>query len=662
MENKYPHIFSPITIGGVTYKNRIFQAPATPHLLQRDEHYPTADYIAYYAEKAKGGTASVTVAGHDMSGCPQTRDHHNIDLRDKHYWRDWIKLTDAIHFYGAKAAIEFLAFFYFGYKEDGTPFIYSINGEPGPDGSERPMLTKEAMEKIAEDYADCAEAAVNVGFDSILIHGGHGLVIFRMLSELFNHRTDEFGGSFENMARFPIMILDAIRKRVGRRILIEYRISGDELAEVGGMDKSKSFTIDRCIQYLEMIQDKIDIAHISAGNMSIPKTEAIMHPTIFCKPAQNAYLARAVKESGKIHIPVLTLGAFQDPELMEETLATGGADLISMARGTIADPDMPNKAKAGKADEIIPCIKCFHCLDYNRQHAFACSVNPTVGRENWLPTHVEAPTDKKKVVIVGGGPAGMQAAITAAQRGHDVTIYEKDAKLGGKLNFAEQMSFKYDLAKFMNYQIHMVEKLGVTVKCGVEATPEMVKAENADVVYAAVGGYPFVPPIKGVKDENGVLAPNVITAVDSFGWDPADLGQKLCFIGGGEVGCETALHYAMDLGKDVTVIEMLPKLSQETLYLPREPLVDNTEAKCQTFTGAKVTEILPDGVKFLDKDGNEQFVACDKVLMSSGMRADTVKAETFRCCAPEFEVIGDAKLAKNVRTATRSAYDAAVRL
>ncbi len=664
MDNKfYPHIFSPITIGGVTYKNRIFQAPATPHLLQRDEKYPTEAYIEYYAAKARGGTASVTVGGYDMGNAPEKPGWHSTYLLDRQYWRDWTRLTDAIHFYGAKASLELLAFFYYGYRQDGSPFIYSVDGTPGPDGSERPMLTQEAMQEIADRYADTAEAALNVGFDSILIHGGHGLVIFRFLSELFNHRTDEFGGSFENRARFPIMILDAIRKRVGRRLLIEYRISGDELAEVAGMDVSKSFRIDDCIHYLEMIQDKIDIAHISAGNMSIPGTEAIMHPTIFCKPAQNAWLARKVKESGKLHIHVLTLGAFQDPALIEETLATGGADLVAMARGTIADPEMPNKAFEGRGDEIIPCIKCFHCLDYTRiNSSFGCSVNPEVGREVWLPAHIEPPRSKKNVVIIGGGPAGMQAAITAAQRGHQVTIYEKGPRLGGKLLFAEQMSFKYDLARFVHYQIHMIEKLGVRTVLNTEATPEQIEALHADVVFAAIGGYPFVPPIPGVRDEAGNLAKNVITAVDSFGYDPADLGQRLCFIGGGEVGCETALHYAMDLGKQVTVIEMLPKLSQETLYLPREPLVKNTEALCTTYTGARVTQITPDGVKFLDADGCEQFVVCDKILLSSGMRADSTGAEAFRTCAPVFDVLGDARLAKNVRTATRTAYDAAVRL
>ncbi len=662
MNQYYPHIFSPLKVGNVVYKNRIFQAPATPHLLQTDEPYPTDAYRAYYVEKARGGTASVTIAGHDMnSQAPFRPGWHNLDLRQTTYHRYWQKCVDQIHFYGAKASIELLAFFYSGWtggkKGEGEHFFYSVDGTPGPDGSERPMLTREAMEAIAEDYANVAEQAVAVGFDSILIHGGHGLVINRFMSPLFNKRTDEFGGSFENRCRFPMMILDAIRKRVGHKILIEYRISGSELAHlVDYPNADQQLQPEDIAEFLRMAGDRIDIAHISAGNMSIPGTEAIMHPTIFHKPANNAYLARRIKELG-VPQPVLTLGAFQSPDLIEETLATGGADIVSMARGTIADPQMPNKAKCGKPEEIIPCIKCFHCLEYTKPttKTFACSVNPTVGRENQLKDLIPPVGEKKKVVIIGGGPSGMQAAITASERGHDVTIVEKADRLGGKLVFSEQVSFKYDLAKFMHYQIDKVGRSAVRVMLNTEATPELISAMHPDVVLAAVGANAFVPPIPGTD------GPNVLIAEEAYK-HIAELGENIVLIGGGEVGCETALALA-EKGKKVSIIEMLPELCPETFHLTRGVMLGEMDkAGIVSYTSARCTGITTEGVSFVDKDGNEQFVPADNVVMSSGMRPRQDLAESFRECAPDFTPIGDCVIAKNVRTATRMAYDAAVQL
>jgi 2,4-dienoyl-CoA reductase-like NADH-dependent reductase (Old Yellow Enzyme family)/thioredoxin reductase len=662
LNQNYPHIFSPLKVGNVVFKNRIFQAPATPHLLQTDEPYPSDAYRAYYVEKARGGTASVTIAGHDMNSlAPFRPGWHNLDLRQTTYHRYWTKCVDQIHFYGAKASIELLAFFYSGWtggkKGEGEHFFYSVDGTPGPDGSERPMLTREAMEAIAEDYANVAQAAVDVGFDSILIHGGHGLVINRFMSPLFNHRTDEFGGSFENRCRFPMMILDAIRAKVGKKILIEYRISGSELADkVGYPNADQQLQPEDIAEFLRMAGDRIDIAHISAGNMSIPGTEAIMHPTIFHKPANNAYLARRVKELG-VPQPVLTLGAFQDPALIEETLATGGADIVAMARGTIADPQAPNKAKAGKPEEIIPCIKCFHCLEYSKPStkAFACSVNPTVGRENQLKDLIPPVGEKKKVVIIGGGPSGMQAAITASERGHDVTIVEKASRLGGKLVFSEQVSFKYDLAKFMHYQMDKVGRSAVKVLLNTEATPELISNMHADVVLAAVGANAFVPPIPGTDGENVLIAEEAYARIDT-------LGENIVLIGGGEVGCETALALA-EKGKKVSIIEMLPELCPETFHLTRGVMLGEMDkAGIVSYTSACCTGITAEGVKFVDKDGNEQFVAADQVVMSSGMRPRQDLAESFRECAPDFTPIGDCVIAKNVRTATRMAYDAAVQL
>ena len=302
MKLKYPHLFSPITIGGVTFKNRIWSAPAGTHLLAGLEEYPNEAVIAYYANKAKGGSANITFSAQNMDIYRPNDDvhaHENIFPQKNH--RMWRQLTDAVHYYGAKISLELLAFEYHGYDDDGNLVSYTVNGH----GKRYPKLTKPVMERIAASYADAAEAALDCGFDMILIHGGHGLVLSQMLSPKFNTRKDEFGGSLENRAKFPIMILDAIRNRVGRKLLIEYRISGSELTDGG-------FTPKDCIAFLKLVQDKMDIAHISCGSF-YSETEHIMHPNNFLPAGCNAYLAREVKESGEIHIPVLTLGAFQQP-------------------------------------------------------------------------------------------------------------------------------------------------------------------------------------------------------------------------------------------------------------------------------------------------------------------------------------------------------------
>ena len=647
MKLKYPHLFSPITIGGVTFKNRIWSAPAGTHLLAGLEEYPNEAVIAYYANKAKGGSANITFSAQNMDIYRPNDDvhaHENIFPQKNH--RMWRQLTDAVHYYGAKISLELLAFEYHGYDDDGILVSYTVNGH----GKRYPKLTKPVMERIAASYADAAEAALDCGFDMILIHGGHGLVLSQMLSPKFNTRKDEFGGSLENRAKFPIMILDAIRNRVGRKLLIEYRISGSELTDGG-------FTPKDCIAFLKLVQDKIDIAHISCGSF-YSETEHIMHPNNFLPAGCNAYLAREVKESGEIHIPVLTLGAFQQPELMEQTIATGGADLIAMARGTISDAYAPDKALHGKEDEIIPCIRCFHCLDYGRNTAFACSVNPTVGREYRLKLLEEPPKEKRRVVVIGGGPAGMESAMVAAQRGHQVTLLEQEDHLGGKLIFSRQVAFKKVLENFMDYQIHMLDKLGVDVRLSTKATPEMVEAREPDAVIAAVGADAVIPPIPGVHGDN------VITAEECYrkGLAGEDMGDNIAVLGGGLVGCETALYLSMYLHKHVTLVEMAQSVAMEDYSIPRQALIEHLNEYVTCYCGVKCTGITDEGMEVADSYGNHAVLPADTVVLAAGMRASAKQAEEFRGLSLFFEPVGDCVVAKNVRGATRSGYDAASRI
>ncbi len=646
MKMQYPHMFSPITIGGVTFKNRIWSAPAGAHLLYGKEGYPNDHVVAYYANKARGGSANITVSAQNMDIYQEydnVHAHENIFDSENH--RFWNHLTDAIHFYGAKASLELLGFSYHGRNYKGELVSYSVNGEEGTQ-----ILDKAAMESIASIYADAAENALKCGFDMILIHGGHGLILSQMLSPKFNTRTDEFGGCLENRAKFPIMILDAIRARVGKKLLIEYRISGSEL---GGDD---CFTPDDCVAFLEMVQDKIDIAHISAGSF-FTDTEHIMHPNNFLLPGHNTYLAEYVKKSGKIHIPILTLGAYQQPKDIEAALAAGKADIVAMARGTIADAALVNKSRKGKEDEIIPCIKCFHCLDYRRAATFGCSVNPTVGREARLPVLVPPKEETKKVVIIGGGPAGMEAAVTAKQRGHEVILLEKNSVLGGKLNFSRQVPFKRDLCKFMDYLIHMVEKTGVDVRLNTEATVELVESLEPDVVIAAVGAKALVPPIPGVDGAN------VITAEEAYRKVKAgeDIGQKIAVLGGGDVGCETAVYLAQEAGKTVSLVEMTDTLAAASCAIPRTAITKEIETCVDAHTGSRCTGITKDGITYVDAEG-EHSIQADTVVLSAGMVPQKAQAEAFRMIAGEFFPIGDCVKANNVRTAVRTGYDSAIQL
>lgn len=653
MNAYYPHIFEPLTIGNVTFKNRIFTAPSMGHMIQNNAPtYPEMPMIANYLEKAKGGAAQVECGGQQVNDPGRNPIHSNFDIEDPTGWRNFIHFTNAIHFYDAKASYELIHFGSEGeYTKEalakGKPFACSTFTRK--DGVEFQEIPEEEMDKLADRYASLAECVKFCGFDTLLIHGGHGTLLQEFVSPRSNHRTDKYGGSMENRARFPLMVLDRIRERVGRDLLIEYRISGSECVPGG-------FEVDECIEFFKIIQDRIDIAHISAGVVREPRLRAITHPTGFLPEAANAYLAKAVKACPDIKIPVLTLGAFQQPEAIERVLANGEADIVAMARGTIADPYTVEKIREGRPGDIVPCIKCFHCLDdFKNTHYYSCAVNPIAGRETQLDMLVPKEYEKQNVAIIGGGPGGMKTALLAAERGHKVTLFEKKGTLGGQLNDADFMSFKYDLKNYKNYLIRHVEtNPNITVKLNTEAKPEEIQAIGFDSVVCAIGAKPLIPPIPGVDGSN------VIWAGDSF-FKPEEVGRSIVVIGGGQVGCETGVHYGTN-GKQVTILEMQPSLAPDAMRTYREELEGQVHDHCTAITNARVTKIEADGVTYTDAAGESHKVPCDTVILAVGMKALTAEAETFRGCAENFRKLGDCVKVGNVKTVTRAAFDAAMTL
>lgn len=638
MEQKYPHLMSPVRVGKHLLKNRIIVAPSTIHSASAGLVYPTETEMSFFIDRAKDGAGMVICGGAKLLPVSDDGEHANWDLYQHNHLNRLAELADRIHFYGAKASMELIGIFDFGYV--GYEGGLLMDGRTP--GREIPV---EEMMKYKEGYAHCAETLMNLGFDAILLHFGHSIPVAQFLSPL-NTRKDQYGGSFENRMRYPTEILQAIRERVGNNMLIDVRISADEFTE-GGIDQEEGLKIAQHLQqYCDMIQ--------ASCGMIKPELMCRTHPCSFLPENPNVFLGANWKKSGKLNIPVVTLGGIDSLEDAEEIIASGKADFVAMARGLIADPDLIHKSMAGHSDDVVPCIKCMRCHDtavYG--HFFQCSVNPTIGLLHVIDKMVSPAGPSKKVAIIGGGPCGMKAALVAAERGHSVTLYEKTDALGGALKFSDFVSFKYSLAKYKNYLIHQVEKSAVDVKLNTAATPEMLKAEGYDAVIVAIGAEPLTPPIPGLE--------NAKVATSTYGHED-ELGDSVIVIGGGQVGCETALHLAK-MGKKVSVVEMRDALAPDASPTHRGDLMHEIEVEANFIPvlNARCTGVTAKSVT-AEQDGKSVTIEADSVVLAAGMKPKTAEADSFIGAAPEFSEAGDCVKARTVEWATKEAYFAAVNL
>lgn len=640
--NNYPTLFSPLKIGTVTAKNRIMSPPMSPTELSHLEGL-SKDNISFFEQIAKGGAAIVTI-GESIIPTKNGKTHtQQLMLGEDKIMPSLVEVTDAIHSHNALASIEIS---HGGATADPAYNNGSLSWGPvgfvDEYGDEILGMDEAMMNEVADSFAEAVQTVKTAGFDMAMIHAGHGWLLYQFLSPIYNTRTDNYGGSIENRARFPLMVLERIRQKVGRAFPLDMRISGDE-CDPGGIE------LEDVVKFVQLAEPYIDIVNVSAA---YPWSDSLrMCIPIFQPRGVNVYLAEAVKKG--VSIPVSTVGGFVDPEHMEEILASGKADVIAVARGLFADPYLPKKAKAGKEKEIAKCIRCFVCnqTGYSTR-ARKCSINPLEGRQ-YDYRSIPAVKAKKRVLVAGGGPGGLKAAETAAVRGHEVILCEKSDALGGALKFAAYVDFKYDLKNYADHLAYMAEKNGVDIRLNTAVTPELVAEIKPDVLIVAIGAESIIPPIPGIDGKNVVVATNLFD-------EGVEIGDRVAIIGGGLVGCEFALHLA-DQGKSVTIVEMLGDVAIDATNDHRRGMLPLLEEKTEILTSTRVTAVTDKGIEAVTAEGEKITVEADTVLLSAGMRALSKEVDALRVSgAGDVIVIGDCKQPKKVMEAVRSGFDAAM--
>ena len=640
---KFEAMFQPIQIGPMTVANRFVMSPMGNNFANTDGTMSERS-ASYYGARAKGGfgliTFEATVVYKEAKGGPR-----KPCLYDDSTVSSFQAAIAACHQAGAKVSIQLQHAGPEGNtKITGYP-LKAASAIPASCGRETPeAITKEELYRLIECYGDAAVRAKKAGADAVEIHCAHGYLVSTFISARTNKRVDEFGGSFENRMRLPKLIIENIRKKAGDSLAILCRINATDDVE-GGQTAQDAAAV---ASYLEK-ECGVDGLHLSRA--------VHLHDECMWAPSliHGGFSADYVTEIKRaVSVPIITVGRYTEPQYAELMVAEGRADLVAFGRQSIADPEMPNKAKAGRLDLMNPCIGCLQGCVPNmfKGEPITCLVNPLAGREaDFKPAQT-----KKNVMVIGGGPGGLYAAFTAAQRGHAVTLYEKGDILGGNMRLAAYPPGKGDITNMVRSYIAKCEEYGVKMVMHTEVTPAMVAEAKPDAVIVATGSNPLVLPIPGINDTGVIHAGDLLDG-------KASVGKKVLVVGGGMVGCEVA-DFLGELGHEVSVIELRDQLGPDVIPEHRKFLMKDFEAyKVQCVTGAKVAQFFTDGVSYTLADGTEgRLEGFDNVVLAMGYRNNDTISEEIKKIVAETYVIGDAVKARKALDATAEGLNAALEI
>lgn len=662
MALRYQHTLSPIRVGGRLLKNRFLVTRSVSGAFQGDENYPTEAMISHMVELARSGASIVTCQGADWKGDPFFGDTSagfgpgpggpmgpdtwgvgsfagpgmgNLEAETRGCKLYYSHMTDEIHLYGSLASASMMGI---------EPKTLTLSEPPAGMRTMGPpvkthIASTEELEHLVELLAQKAHAFQQMGFDMVSFYMSYGnSLLAKSLSPVHNQRTDKFG----EKTALTKAVFRRVKALCGKDFLIEAQVSGEEL---GG------YTLEDFVGYAKEWEGLVDILQLRAPDMDLA------HPTGLNsyedRPPLTLTYAKAVKDAG-IQIVTAPNGGFQDLDKIETYIASGMTDMVAVARAFICDPEYGKKALEGRGEDVVPCLRCnrCHCRD-----TVKCYVNPRMGLEHKIERMFPAETTPKRVAIIGGGPAGMWAALECRKRGHAVDLYEKAPVLGGQMFHADHADFKWPMKRFKDYLIDQMARQNVAVHLSTQATPELIAQGNFDAVIAAVGAVAAKPAVEGADSAQ------VLTPLQVFG-HAGTLGQRVIVVGGSETGTETALYLAR-CGHQVTVLTRRDRLAtdaQGSHYYGTLMAALQEQTQLQAICKATTTAISPNAVTYTDASGASHTLDADSVVACGGMTPLQEEAIAFAAAAPRFFAIGDCSQVGNIHTCTRGAFSAAMQI